>query len=140
MYRITKNNGFSLLELMIVVAIIAIIASVAYPSYTDSVRKGHRNDGQAVLLDIAARQEAFYARNATYTSTLSELNATNRSPERYYRININSADATSYMITASALPKGGQNQDSIRKFRLHSNGERQFRGSTGPWRDGWIGY
>ena len=54
----SKNSGFNLIELMIVVVIIGIIASIAYPSYQSSMTKTRRSDGQAALLDIMNFQRA----------------------------------------------------------------------------------
>lgn len=71
--KLKKSKGFTLIELMIVVAIIGILAAVAFPAYQDSVRKGKRSDGQAALMDIMAKQERYYTDNNTYTADLTDL-------------------------------------------------------------------
>lgn len=68
-----KSAGFTLIELMIVVAIVGIIAAVAYPAYQDQVRKAKRSDGQAKILDAMARQERYFSENNTYTVTMTNL-------------------------------------------------------------------
>lgn len=138
MHKSKINQGFTLLELMIAIAILGILTSIAYPSYTDYVRKGHRNDGQAILLDAANRQEVHYAKNATYTNDFTKLNLPTASPEGYYTITIPSADATSYTIVASATTKGGQNQDKAKRFRLQSNGVREYYDGS-SWKSSWSG-
>ncbi len=60
------NKGFTLIELMIVVAIIGILAGVAYPSYTSYVKKANRADAIDSLLLLSGRMEEFYMNNDTY--------------------------------------------------------------------------
>ena len=58
--------GFTLVELMIVVAIVGILAAIAYPSYIESVRKGKRAEGRAALTSLLQQQERFFTQNNTY--------------------------------------------------------------------------
>jgi type IV pilus assembly protein PilE len=63
---IKKIRGFTLIELMIVVAIVAILGAVAYPAYLDSVRKGKRAEGRAALMEMLQQQERYMTQNNTY--------------------------------------------------------------------------
>ena len=62
----SRQRGFSLLELMIAVVVVGILASVAYPSYVEYARRSDRAEGQALLMEAAARQERFFAQNRRY--------------------------------------------------------------------------
>lgn len=65
-----KQQGFSLMELMIVVAIVGILAGIAYPSYQNYVLRSGRADGQAKLMEVMQAQERFYSQNQTYAANL----------------------------------------------------------------------
>ena len=107
-----RNQGFTLLELMIVVAIIAIIAAIALPAYTEYVRKGKRAEAYTAIGDIQLREERFRADYPTYgnsTSTTALLGnlfgstgavTSYNSTLNYYNIGITSS-ATGYVITAT---------------------------------------
>jgi len=58
-----RQNGFTLIELMVTVVIIGILASIAFPSYQEFVKRGNRTEGQAFLSEVAARQERYFAQN-----------------------------------------------------------------------------
>ena len=110
----TKNSGFSLIELMIVVAIVGILAGIGIPAYQSHILKSHRADAQTVLLDLAARQEGFIAQNpAGYATSISADTGLNlgrtTSREGYYNLTV-VANATSYVLTATAI--GGQAKDT----------------------------
>lgn len=62
-----QQQGFTLIELMIVVAIIAVIAGIGYPSYTQYVTKAKRSAAQGFMLQIASREEQYLADARTYT-------------------------------------------------------------------------
>lgn len=59
--------GFTLIELMIVVAVVGILAAIAYPSYEESVRKGRRGQAKADLVEAAQIAERFRTINRTYS-------------------------------------------------------------------------
>jgi len=65
-----RNRGFTLIELMIVLAIVAILAAVGYPSYRNHVAKGQRSAGQQYLSDVAQRQEQYLLDRRQYATTL----------------------------------------------------------------------
>ena len=66
--RYRRVTGFTLIEVMIVVAIVGILAAIAYPSYVDSVRKGKRSEGRAALTSLLQQQERYNTQNNTYAA------------------------------------------------------------------------
>lgn len=69
----SRSRGFTLIELMIVIAIIGILVSVVMPSYRHYVLESQRSDTQGKLLQILELQERFYINNFTYTTNLTVL-------------------------------------------------------------------
>ncbi len=61
-----RQNGFTLIELMITVVIVAILASIAMPAYQEYVKRGHRAAAQSEMMDIANRQQQFLLANRAY--------------------------------------------------------------------------
>ncbi len=100
----TAQQGFTLIEVMIVVAIIGILAAIAYPSYDEYVKRGNRTEGQAFLSDVAARQERYFSQNNAYTTDTSKLGLSNaNSPTSKYTITLASGgtDDGGYLLTAT---------------------------------------
>lgn len=60
------QRGFTLIELMIVVAIVGILAAIAYPAYQDSVLKGRRAEARTALLELMQQQERYMTQRGTY--------------------------------------------------------------------------
>ena len=67
------SAGFTLVELMVVVLITAILASIAVPAYNNSVRKSRRTEAKTAIMDMAAREERYYATQQVYSSSPSAL-------------------------------------------------------------------
>lgn len=120
-----SHRGFTLIEVMIVVAIIAILAAISIPSYSEYLLRSKRAMGKAVLMDIANKQEQFFLSNKSYTTTLTNLGAGGGYIDTQGRLIASSADAiylvtigaaaggtisTTYLITA--VPQGGQTKDT----------------------------
>ena len=74
MIKHLRYKGFTLIEVLIVVAIVGILASIAYPSYVDNVARSNRSEGQRELLRIANLQEQYYVDNRVYASDMTKLN------------------------------------------------------------------
>ncbi|HEY8570196.1 type IV pilin protein [Microbulbifer sp.] len=132
-----KQNGFTLIELMIVVAIIGIIAGIAYPSYMESVRKSNRADAKASLNDVAHRlQRCFTTYNAYNNANCAVAEslkdgATLNSGESLYTISA-VLDATTYTLTAAPVTGKSQASDSkCASLTLTNTGIRNATGSLG---------
>jgi len=64
--KTTFQKGFTLIEVMIVVAIVGILAAVAYPAYTQSILKGKRAQGRTALAEMMQQQERFMTQRNCY--------------------------------------------------------------------------
>ncbi len=132
--------GFTLIELMIVVAIVGILAAIAYPSFQDQIRKSRRSDAMTALTTAAAMQERWYTEHSSYTSTIGNIGDTS-SPEGYYTISVvaqtidNATVCTSgtyvpcYKLTATATST--QSSDTrCDEFFLDSTGKKTAEDSA----------
>lgn len=106
--RALHSRGFTLLELMVVVAIVGILATIAIPTYQEQMRKARRSEARQVLSDVQLRQEKYRSNNATY-GTAAQAYGT-LPANSYYTFAVSSNTATGY--TATATPKGAQTGDS----------------------------
>ncbi|WP_339668889.1 type IV pilin protein [Dasania marina] len=122
------TKGFTLIELMIVVAIVAILAAIALPSYQNSVQKSRRSDAKAALEIAATAQERWFFQHNGYSSDVDNIggggSGTLLSPEGYYTITINNRSGSGgcvgggsvgyncYSLTATPVSGGVQEDDT----------------------------
>ena len=116
-FRQTKQGGFTLLELMIVVVIVGVISAVAYPSYMQYVVNTKRTAATSILLQVADRQQQFFMDNKTYTADLTNLgfpasplvvgddgrSMASGDAMSVYTIAMSNVAVTTYTITATPL-------------------------------------
>lgn len=105
--------GFTLVELMIVVAVVAILAVVAYPAYTDQIRKSRRADAITRISQLQQAQERWRANNATY-GTLADIGVPAAVSGGYYTLSVAGNTATGYQALAQA--SGAQVSDAACAF------------------------
>lgn len=106
-----NNKGFSLIELMIVLAIIGILGAIGYPSYDSYMKKSRRADAKVALQGMADKQERFYLQNNTYTTIAANVGGTG-TDKNYYVLSIDSADVNVFALTATAVAGGPQATDT----------------------------
>lgn len=110
--KVTKNTGFTLIELIVTVAIVSILAGVAFPAYQGQVRSARRADAQGELMQMANFMERFYTENSRYDQDMGGAKVTLPSPSNAnlsYTIALNTIGQTAY--TLRATPTGPQETD-----------------------------
>ncbi len=128
-----RQEGITLLELMIVLVVIALLAAIALPTYNAQVTGSRRADGQGTMMAFAQAMERFYTDNNTYVGTSAAVpgapiaavfpsEAPLDGTIKYYDLTIRAATATTY--TLRATPKGGQAGDGM--IELDSTGARRW--------------
>jgi len=123
----TRAVGFTLVELMIVIAVMAILVSLALPNYQQSIRKGRRADAQTDLIEFVGQAERVFTQTNSYATAILPANTD------FYTYTFSVAAAAT-VYTIQAAPKTVQDQDSCGTMRLDQAG---LRTKTGTLADCW---
>jgi type IV pilus assembly protein PilE len=131
------TQGFTLIEVMIVVAIIGILAAIVYPSYTEYVKRGRRSQAQTALLEASQYMQRYYAANGSYANNLSS--APHTLPTEWARVPRETGSPQTYAIafaqdashtnlvsdtgfSLKATPQGAMNGDKCGSFTIDQTG------------------
>jgi type IV pilus assembly protein PilE len=141
--RVLRAAGFTLIELMIVVVIVAVLVMVAVPSYLHQMRESRRTEARNYLVELASREERYYATQNAYTPTAANLGyggfgSGNPVGSGFYYIatpavpDPNNTGQPSFSLTADPVTGKGQDLDtSCASFTVESNGKRTALNSSG---------
>ncbi len=127
---IVKSPGFTLPELMIVIAIVAIIAAIALPSYQDSVRKARRAEAQRDMVSFAGNAERIFTQDNSYANADADADGKpdDVADTDFYTYTVAVA-ATTYTITAT--PTAVQSADTCGTMTLNHQGKEEPAGCWG---------
>lgn len=128
-----REQGFTLIEMMMVVAIVGILAAIAYPSYQGYIQRGNRVDAQAALMDAAQRLERCFSRNNSYRHSAARpcpvaeaLSGSDgeTSANGFYRLRSTSLGASAFSLTATAERAPQTADQPCRTISLDHRGQR----------------
>ncbi|MEZ5455325.1 MAG: type IV pilin protein [Lysobacteraceae bacterium] len=129
MFKRSKMGGFSLIELMVVVAIVAIITAIAVPSYQEQVRKSNRGLAKSDLLELTQCAERFHTTNSTYTGfDAADACDVNDKDGDWYDFAV--ANVTRTTFTLSATAQGGQVDDKCGNLGINQANVRTHSAGT----------
>lgn len=127
------TKGFTLIELMIVVAIIGILASIAYPSYLEYVKKSNRAEATVVLMESAQALERFYSVNGSYLDSGNNVASVfpSNAPANGAANYTVAATGARNSFTLTATPTGRMSGDDCGNLSITHSGVKGASGSKG---------
>ncbi len=127
-------RGFTVPELMIVLAMVGIVAAIAYPSFVDALRKGRRSEAMSALALVQQGEERFRSTNATYgdSTNFGAWGVTSPTASGYYTIALSGVSANGYTATATAAggTQTGDTNCSVMGVRMNG-GNLAYGGGSG---------
>jgi type IV pilus assembly protein PilE len=111
--RLRRISGFTLIEVMVVTVIIAILATIAFPTYQTYVRRSNRAAAEALLMDMATRQQQRFLDVRSYAPTVADLGiAVPAEVSDHYNIAITPVAGPPPGYRIEATPTGSQANDA----------------------------
>lgn len=134
------GQGFTLIEVMIVVVIVGILAGIGYPLYTDYVLRGKRTDGKAAIQELMNREERHYTENSTYTTDIdgelgydADPTTTEDGAYEVSAVQCAGAEPLTQCVRVEAEPQGRQADDTCDTLWRNSRGQQGATGAGECW-------
>ena len=127
-----RQKGFTLIELMIVVAVIAVLAAIAFPSYQGHMQRTRRAAAAACVLEQVQFMERYYTTNMKYTdATLPAASTCRADLAAFYTVALSGApNGTTYTLRATPVTGSAQVRDDCKTLQINQAGTKSLVGST----------
>ena len=143
--RRSRAAGFSLVELMTVIAVMGILATISVSSYRKYVLRANRTEARTALLAVQVAQEKFFLQNNTYATNLATvtaappagqgvtLDSTGMTPGGHYVISFPAATATTYTLQAQATGTQTKDDSACQLYSVTEQGVLTPPAGTSCW-------
>ncbi len=109
-----KENGFTLIEVIIVAIVVSILAAIAFPKFQLARETNIANEGKQIILTLYGAQKRYYMDNDTYATSIGQLDVQIPSSKYFYLITV-----TNNPSSLAAVSRNG----NLYKFEIDENGD-----------------
>jgi type IV pilus assembly protein PilE len=128
--RFSRNAGFTLVELMIVVTIVGILSAIAVPAYTSYTTRTHRAAARACVSEATQFMERYYTTNLTYAGAVLALGCqTEGGLNTRYTITANTLSQSTYRVVATPTGAQATRDTACGTLRVNRAGTRTISGT-----------